>query len=178
MASAQYLSSPHSGDLQALKGLAIAGSLWNAGSMTTAYRLLPSIYPSVQTSRKLATKQWAFYYQALSKTVPVTDLATILICSGLAYVERKENKAALGWKLWATAASIMPFGWVWVWTLMLEPSNRLLSISEAQESVVDEKEPEPLKAISLLKEFNSLMGVRMLFPWVVGGLALWASLNE
>ncbi|KAL9094110.1 MAG: hypothetical protein Q9165_003525 [Trypethelium subeluteriae] len=178
MAFAQDLSSPHSGYRQAFKGLAIAGSLWNAGSMTTAYRLLPSIYPSVQTSRKLATKEWAFYYWALSRTVPLTDLATILICSGLAYVERKENKAALGWKIWATAAGIMPFGWVWVWTLMLKPSNKLLSISEAPDSVVVEKEREPLDAISLLKEFNSLMGVRMLFPWVVGGLALWASLNE
>ena len=178
MASAHDFSSPHSNFVQALKGLAIAASLWNAGSMTTAYRLLPSVYPSVQTSRKLATEQWAFYYQALSKTVPLTDLAAIIICSGLAYVGRKENKVALGWRLWATAAGIMPLGWIWVWTLMLEPSNKLLSISEAPESVEDEKEPEPRKIMSLLKEFNSLMGVRMLFPWVVGGLGLWASLLE
>ncbi|KAI9705159.1 MAG: hypothetical protein M1820_005306 [Bogoriella megaspora] len=176
MSSTQDFLSPHSGFHQALKGLAIAGSLWNAGSMTTAYRLLPSVYPAVQTSRKLATKQWAFYYWALSRTVPPTDLATILICGGLAYVERRENKAALAWKLWATAAGVMPIGWVWVWTLMLKPSNKLLAISEAPESVTEEKDPESLRATNLLKEFNSLMGVRMLFPWAVGGLALWASL--
>ena len=44
--------------LPVLKSLAIAGSLWNAGSMTTAYRLLPAIYPTVSKSPQDAAKQW------------------------------------------------------------------------------------------------------------------------
>lgn len=164
----------HSILVPALKGIAIAGSLWNAGSMTTSYRLLPSIYPVVPTSRKLATKQWEFHYQALSATVPLTDLATILICSGLAYMEHRENTAT--WKLWASAAGLMPFGWIWVWTLMLKPSNKILEISKAPDSVANEKDAATVT--DQLKGFNSLMSVRMSFPWVVGGLALWASLSQ
>ena len=166
--------------LPALKGLAIVGSLWNAGSMTTAYRLLPSIYPAVQKSRRDAAKQWEFYYWALSATVPLCDLATIIICGSLAYVEHKGNKAGLPWKLWATATGIMPFGWVWVWTLMLAPSNKLLAVANPGILEVGQKDSttDQQNTIDLLKEFNSLMGVRMMFPWVVGGLAIWASLSK
>jgi hypothetical protein len=174
--SYQDFARPNSMALPALKSLAIAGSLWNAGSMTTAWRLLPSIYPTVPTSPKTALKQWEFYYWALSRTVPLTDLATILICSGMAYHEHKTN--APNWKIWASAAGLMPFGWVWVWTLMQPPSNKLLAISGGTEAASEKsKGSEQSRVMDLLKEFNSLMSVRMSFPWVVGGLALWASLS-
>lgn len=61
---------------------------------------------------------------------------------------------------------------------MLKPSNELLAISDAPESAGDSKGSDSSKVVDLLKEFNALMAVRMSFPWVVGGLALWASLNE
>ena len=163
--------------LPIFKGVAIAGSLWNAGSMTTAYRLLPSIYPLVQRSPRESAKQWEFYYWALSATVPITDLVTILACSGLAYIGHRENKDAFPWKVWAAAAGIMPLGWAWVWTLMLKPSNKLLAIANPSGVKVEQKNSpaDPQKTMDLLTEFNSLMMVRMTFPWVVGGLALWAS---
>lgn len=161
--------------IPALKGIAIAGSLWNAGSMTTAWRLLPSIYPTVPSNPQTALKQWEYYYWALSRTVPLTDLATILICSGMAWHEHKTQ--APSWKVWTTAAGLMPFGWVWVWTLMLPPSNRLLAISGGKEAAAEKaRGSETGRVMELLREFNSLMSVRMSFPWVVGGLALYASL--
>lgn len=162
--------------LPALKGLAIAGSLWNAGAMTTAFRLLPAIYPVAEKSPKDAAKQWEFYYWSLSATVPVVDLATIMIISGVAYVDYNENKAGLAWKLWAVAAGIMPIGWVWVRRVMLTPSNKLLALA-GEKADTKVLLPNQQSTIALLKEFNSQMGVRMLFPWVVGGLALWASLG-
>lgn len=177
MSSAQEYGSAY---LPALKGIAIAGTLWNAGTMTTGYRLLPAIYPVVQKSRRDAAKQWEFFYWTLSATVPAADLSTFLICGSLAYVEHKQNKAGLPWKLWATATGIIPFGWVWVWTLMLTPSNKLLAVANPVGAELEKKDSPTTQqqTIGLLKEFNSLMGVRMMFPWVVGGFALWASLCE
>ncbi|KAK3679552.1 hypothetical protein LTR78_001113 [Recurvomyces mirabilis] len=160
--------------IPALKGTAIAGSLWSAGAMTTAHTLLPSIYPLVSSSPKQATQQWNCYYRALSNIVPRTDLTTILICGGLAYLEYGLRPQGLGWKLWATATGLMPLGWVFVWVFILAPSNKLVEMATASDSVAKEKQTE---VSSLLEEFNSLMGVRMLFPWVVGGLAIWASIG-
>ena len=180
MTSTQDFAHQYAALFPALKSVAIVGSFWNAGSMTTAYRLLPSIYPAVQKSCRDAAKQWEFYYWALSATVPGTDLVTILLCSGLAYVEHKENKAGLPWKLWATAAGIMPIGWLWVRYRMYEPSDKLLAVANPEGEDKASKDTPTLqrKTIDLMKEFNSRMGVRMMFPWVVGGLALWASLGQ
>jgi hypothetical protein len=159
--------------LPALRGTAIVGSLWNAGALTTGTGLLPSVCQAIPTSRKLAAQQWAAYYNTLSGVVPRNDLITILACSGLAYLEHRYRSQSLPWKLWATAAGIMPFGWLWVWILMLTPSNKLLAIGSAPESASSEKGPE---VTALLKEFTSQLAVRAAFPWLVGGLALWASL--
>ena len=167
------LTHPQDITLPLLKSLAITTSLWNAGSLTTAYRLLPSLYPVVPTAPNAALKQWEYYYWALSRTVPVTDLATILICAGMAWHEHKTQ--APSWKLWASAVGLMPVGWVWVWTRMLGPSNELLAISNGTAGPSGEKEEG--RVLELLKEFNSLMSVRMVFPWVVGGLGLLASLG-
>lgn len=162
--------------LPVLKSLAIAGSLWNAGSMTTAYRLLPAIYPTVSKSPQDAAKQWEFYYWTLSATVPLADLATFIVIGSLGYIEHLENKAGLSWKIWATGAGIMPIGWVWVRKVMLPPSDKLLAVAagKAEGSALLSEEK---KTLDLLKQFNWQMGVRMMFPWVVGGLALWASLG-
>ncbi|KAH7329410.1 hypothetical protein B0I35DRAFT_474016 [Stachybotrys elegans] len=162
-----------------LQGIAIAGSVYNAGTMTTAYRLLPTIYASVQRSPRAAAGQWEFFYWSLSATVPIVDLATIVSVGSLAYVEYKENSTGLAWKIWATAAGIMPIGWVWVRRVMLTPSNKLLALAKPSPAEAETKNRDSLqqRTIELLKEFNSQMGVRMMFPWVVGGLALWASLG-
>ena len=62
---------------------------------------------------------------------------------------------------------------------MLGPSNELLAISAEPAELVEGKAgvsgEKSGRVLELLKEFNSLMSVRMVFPWVVGGLALWAS---
>ncbi|RGP79332.1 hypothetical protein FLONG3_2561 [Fusarium longipes] len=163
--------------LPALKGIAIAGSLINGGTMTSGYRLLPSIYPTVQNSPKDAAKQWEFFYWNMSATVPLIDLTTFITIGTIAYTEYKENSSALAWKIWAGAGALMPLGWIWVRKVMLVPSNKLLAIADAKSS-----EDQPLKAasqnvISLLREFNSQMALRMMFPWVVGGLAMWATLG-
>ncbi|KAF7536270.1 hypothetical protein G7054_g4655 [Neopestalotiopsis clavispora] len=164
--------------LPALKGIAIAGSLINGGTMTSGYRLLPSVYPTVQKSPKEAAKQWEYFYWSMSATVPWVDLTTIIAIGTIAYDAYKTDRAALPWKIWATAAGIMPIGWAWVRKVMSVPSNQLLEISSPS---ADER--APLKAVSsqntldLLKEFNAQMSFRMMFPWVVGGLALWASLG-
>ncbi|KAF4457939.1 hypothetical protein FALBO_15104 [Fusarium albosuccineum] len=163
--------------LPALKGIAIAGSLINGGTMTSGYRLLPAIYPTVKKSPKDAAKQWEYFYWSMSATVPWIDLTTIFVIGTIACAEYKENSAGLPWKIWATAAGIMPIGWVWVRKVMLVPSNQLLAIADSPSG-----ETEPLKNISqkvqdLLHEFNAQMSLRMMFPWVVGGLALWATLG-
>ncbi|KAF4452111.1 hypothetical protein F53441_5044 [Fusarium austroafricanum] len=163
--------------LPALKGIAIAGSLINAGTMTSGYRLLPSVYPIVQKSPKDAAKQWEFFYWNMSATVPWVDLTTIIVIGTIAYGEHKENSSALPWKIWTTAAAIMPIGWIWVRKVMLTPSYKLLAIADDKND-----ENQPLKAtaddvLSLMKEFNSQMAVRMMFPWVVGGLAMWVTLG-
>jgi hypothetical protein len=160
--------------IPALRGTAIVGSLWNAGALTTGYGLLPSVSQAVPTSRKLAAQQWAAYYNTLSGVVPRNDLITIIACGGLAYLEHRDHSNSLPWKLWVTAAGIMPLGWLWVWILMLKPSNKLLAIGSASESAISEKEPE---VTALLQEFTGQLGVRAAFPWVVGGIALWASLT-
>lgn len=165
---------PGSALVQTLKGLAIVGSFWNAGTMTTAWRFLPATYPTTFTSRKLATKQWEFYYWAMSATVPLADLATFLICGGLAYSEHKASNPT--WKIWAAAAGVMPFGWAWVRLVMLPPSNAILKVSQAEDVVAESFDPR--KVNEMLKQFNWQMGVRALWPWVVGGLTLWASLRE
>ena len=163
--------------LPALKGIAIAGSLINGGTMTSGYRLLPAVYPTVQKSPKDAAKQWEYFYWSMSATVPWVDLTTIIVIGTLAYTEFKENRAGLPWKIWATAAGIMPIGWVWVRKVMLTPSNQLLAIANPTPDETEPLKNSSKKTLDLLKEFNCQMSFRMMFPWVVGGLALWASLG-
>jgi len=163
--------------LPALKGIAIAGSLINGGTMTSGYRLLPAVYPTVQESPKDAAKQWEYFYWSMSATVPWVDLTTFIAIGTLAYAEYTENRAGLAWKIWATAAGIMPIGWWWVRKVMSVPSNQLLAIATPTPG---EKEPlknSSQKTLDLLQEFNAQMSFRMMFPWVVGGLALWVSLR-
>ena len=170
------MSSLHS-YLPALKGIAIAGSLINGGTMTSGYRLLPAIYPAVQRSPKDAAKQWEYFYWSMSATVPWVDLTTIIVIGTLAYTEYKENRAGLPWKIWATAAGIMPIGWVWVRKVMLVPSNQLLAIADSTSAETEPLKNNSKKTLDLLQEFNAQMSFRMMFPWVVGGLALWATLG-
>lgn len=160
-----------------LKGIAIAGSLINGGTMTTGYRLLPAVYPGVQKSPRDAAKQWEFFYWSMSATVPWVDLTTILAIGTLAFAEYKENRAGLPWKIWATAAGIMPIGWVWVRKVMLVPSNQLLAIANPTPGETEPLRNSSQKTLGLLQDFNAQMSFRMMFPWVVGGLALWASLG-
>lgn len=65
---------------------------------------------------------------------------------------------------------------------MKVPSDKLLQVANPEgEDAKPGLDTEPdlqRKAMELLKEFNSQMGVRMMFPWIVGGLALWASLGQ
>ncbi|EXK26390.1 hypothetical protein FOXG_15871 [Fusarium oxysporum f. sp. lycopersici 4287] len=163
--------------LPALKGIAIAGSLINAGTMTSGYRLLPSVYPIVQKSPKDGAKQWEYFYWNMSATVPWVDLTTIIVIGTIAYGEHKENASALPWKIWTTAAAIMPLGWIWVRLVMLPPSYELLKIADDKN---DETQPltasSGKKVLGLMQEFNAQMSVRMMFPWVVGGLAMWLTL--
>jgi hypothetical protein len=163
--------------LPALKGIAIAGSLINGGTMTSGYRLLPAIYPAVQKSPKDAARQWEYFYWSMSATVPWIDLTTFVVIGTLAYTEYNDNRAGLPWKIWATAATIMPIGWVWVRKVMLVPSNQLLAIANATHGEKEPLKDIPQTTMNLLHEFNTQMSFRMLFPWVVGGLALWATLG-
>ncbi|KAK4208110.1 hypothetical protein QBC37DRAFT_432483 [Rhypophila decipiens] len=155
--------------LPMLKGLAIAGSLINGGTLTSGYRLLPSIYPTVPKSPKDAAKQWEYFYWSMSATVPWVDLATFIAIGTLGCVEYQSDKTALPWKIWASAAGLMPIGWVWVRQVMLVPSGKLLDVAKSS--------GESKQTLDLLKDFNAQMGFRMMFPWVVGGLGLWASLG-
>ena len=147
--------------------------------MTSGYRYLPAIYPAVQKSPKDAAKQWEYIYWSISAVVPLTELTTFIVIGSLAYVEFNENRDGLPWKLWATSAGIMPVGWWWVRKVMLDPSNKLIAVANPAPGEVDTKNSEynQQRTIDLLKEFNAQMSVRMLFPWVVGGLSLWASLG-
>lgn len=163
--------------LPTLKGIAIAGSLINGGTMTSGYRLLPAIYPTVQKSPKDAAKQWEYFYDSMSATVPWVDLATIIVIGTIAYTEYKENSAGLPWKIWATAAGIMPIGWVWVRKVMSVPSDQLLAIANPTAGETEPLKNNSKKTLDILQEFNAQMSFRMMFPWVVGGLALWASLG-
>ena len=169
----QSLSNP-SIVLPALKAIAIAGSLANAGTMTTGYRFLPSIYPVISISKKAALKQWEFYYLGMSDSVPFTDLATFISCCALTFLEHKDGKD--NWKLWASAAALMPIGWVFVRAVMMTPSNKLEAILNEPDTDGADKRSEQLRVLNLFKEFNSLLGVRMMWPWVVGGITLYASL--
>lgn len=163
--------------IPALKGLAIAGSLINAGTMTSGFRLLPAVYPTVNKSPKDAAKQWEFFYWSMSATVPWVDLTTIIVIGTLAYNEYHENKAGLPWKIWATAAGIMPLGWIFVRKVMLGPSNQLLAIASPTGEETEPLTKSEEKTLDLLKQFNKQMSFRMMFPWVVGGLAMWATLG-
>ncbi|KAK4160493.1 hypothetical protein QBC43DRAFT_112876 [Cladorrhinum sp. PSN259] len=165
--------------LPALKGIAIAGSFINGGTMTSGYRLLPAIYPTVPKSSRDAAKQWEYFYWSMSATVPWVDLATFIVIGTLGYVEYRENRAGLPWKIWASAAGIMPIGWVWVRKVMLVPSNKLLAIAHppSGESESKNSRHNAQKTLDLLQDFNAQMSCRMMFPWVVGGLALWTSLG-
>jgi hypothetical protein len=160
-----------------LKGLAIAGSFINGGTMTSGYRLLPAIYPAVQKSPKDAAKQWEYFYWSMSATVPIVDLTTFIVIGTIAYTEYHEDKSGWPWKIWVTAASIMPIGWVWVRLVMLGPSNQLLAVANPTASESQPLDSGPHKTLELMKDFNAQMSLRMMFPWVVGGLALWASLT-
>ena len=150
------MSSIH-GYLPALKALAIAGSLINGGTMTSGYRLLPAVYPTVAKSAKDGAKQWEYFYWSMSATVPWVDLATIIAIGTIAYAEAKENRAGMAWKIWATAAGIMPIGWVWVRKVMQGPSDELLAIADATQPS-GEKEPlkntSSQKTLGLLQEFT------------------------
>jgi len=169
--------SPIHAYLPGLKAIAIAGSLINGGTMTSGYRLLPAIYPTVQKSPKDAAKQWEYFYSSMSATVPLIDLTTFIVIGIVAYTEYQVNRAGLPWKIWAAAAGIMPIGWVWVSQVMLAPSNQLLAIAKPTPDGTEPLKISSQKTLDLLKEFNAQMSVRMMFPWVVGGLALWASLG-
>ncbi|KAK6080322.1 hypothetical protein SCUP234_05263 [Seiridium cupressi] len=105
--------SPIHAYLPALKGIAIAGSLINGGTMTSGYRLLPAIYPTVQKSPQVAAQQWEYFYWSMSATVPLFDVTTFIAIGAVAYTEYQVNRAGLPWKIWATAAGIMPIGWMW-----------------------------------------------------------------
>ena len=168
--------SPTHAYLPVLKGIAIAGSFINGGTMTSGYRLLPAVYPTVHQSPRDAAKQWEYFYLSMSATVPLVDLTTFIVIGTLAYVEYHEDKAGWPWKIWVTAAGIMPIGWVWVRKIMLVPSNKLLAIAKPTPTDTEPLDNGPYKTLELLKDFNAQMSVRMMFPWVVGGLALWASL--
>ena len=171
------IMSPTPAYLPVLKGIAIAGSFINGGTMTSGYRLLPAIYPTVQKSPKEAAKQWEFFYWSMSATVPLIDLTTFIVIGTLAYVEFHADKAGWAWKIWVTAAGLMPIGWIWVRKVMLPPSNQLLAIANPTPNEAQPLDNGPFKTMELLKDFNAQMSVRMMFPWVVGGLALWASLG-
>jgi len=169
--------SPTHAYLPVLKGIAIAGSFINGGTMTSGYRLLPAVYPVVQLSHRDAAKQWEYFYWSMSATVPVIDLTTFVVIGTLAYLGYHEDKAGWPWKIWVTAAGIMPIGWVWVRKIMLVPSNKLLAIAKSTPGETEPLDSGPYKTLELLKDFNAQMSVRMMVPWVVGGLALWASLG-
>ncbi|KXJ89870.1 hypothetical protein Micbo1qcDRAFT_184499 [Microdochium bolleyi] len=173
--------------LPALKGIAIAGSLINGGTMTSGYRLLPAVYPQVPKNPKDAAKQWEFFYWSMSATVPWVDLTTIIAIGTIAYTEYSQlaptsASAAATWKIWTASAALMPVGWVWVRQVMLVPSYKLLAIAKDTADGLDAEtapffKAGPQETLDLMKKFNSEMGFRMMFPWVVGGLALWATLG-
>ncbi|KAK6081875.1 hypothetical protein SCUP515_02654 [Seiridium cupressi] len=140
--------SPIHAYLPALKGIAIAGSLINGGTMTSGYRLLPAIYPTVQKSPQVAAQQWEYFYWSMSATVPLFDVTTFIAIGAVAYTEYQVNRAGLPWKIWATAAGIMPIGWIG-----MEPMK-----TSSQ------------KTLDLLKEFNAQMSLRMMFPYLVAWL--------
>lgn len=165
--------------LPALKALAIAGSFTNAGTMTGGYRLLPCVYPQVQKSPKDAAQQWEFMYWNMSATVPWIDLATIAAIGTIAYAEYQDNHQRAVWKIWTTGAAIMPIGWAWVRQVMNVPSYQLLSIAGSKDTPPEYQSLKvtPEGTLEIMQRFNSQMSFRMMFPWVVGGLALWASLG-
>lgn len=163
--------------LPALKGLAIAGSLINGGTLTSGYRLLPATYPAVRTSPQDAAKQWEYFYNSMSATVPAVDVATIVAILTVAYNEYQVNSAGMPWKIWATAAGLMPIGWAWVRKVMAAPSNELLAIAGTAPHGIGDVKASSEKTLNVLKEFNAQMSFRMTVPWVVGGLCLWASLG-
>ncbi|KAM0812767.1 hypothetical protein AB5N19_12758 [Seiridium cardinale] len=169
--------SPIQAYLPALKGIAIAGSLINGGTMTSGYRLLPAIYPTVQKSPKDAAQQWEYFYWSMSATVPLIDVTTFIAIGTVAYTEYQVNRSGLPWKIWATAAGIMPIGWMWVRKVMAVPSNQLLAIAKPTSGGTEPLKTSSQKTLNLLKEFNAQMSLRMMLPWVVGGLSLWASLG-
>ncbi|KAF5678670.1 hypothetical protein FHETE_1111 [Fusarium heterosporum] len=163
--------------LPALKGIAIAGSLVNGGTMTSGYRLLPAVYPTISKSPKDAAKQWEYFYWSMSATVPLVDLTTIIAIGTIAYAEYKRNSFSVPWKIWSAAAGLMPIGWIWVRLVMLVPSNKLLAIADDKAGESQPLEAKGQQTLNLMKEFNSQMSLRMMFPWAVGGLALWATLG-
>ncbi|KAK8104878.1 uncharacterized protein PG998_011911 [Apiospora kogelbergensis] len=148
----------------ALKGIAIAGSLINGGIITSGCRLLPSVYPAVSKSAKDGAKQWGYFYWCMSATVPWVDLTTIIAIGTLAYAEYREDRDGLPWK-------------IWVRKVMLVLSNQLLAIAAPKASEAEPLNKNSKKTLDIMKEFNAQMSFRMMFPWVVGGLALWASLG-
>ncbi|KAK3380864.1 hypothetical protein B0H63DRAFT_523605 [Podospora didyma] len=144
--------------LPVLKGIAIARSLINGVA---------------QRCRKAV----GVLYWSMSATVPLVNLTTFIAIGTLAYTEYQENRTGWPWKIWVTAAGIMPIGWVWVRKVMLAPSNQLLAIANPTPSEMEPLWNGPHKTLEVLKDFNVQMSFRMMFPWVVGGLALWASLG-
>lgn len=180
--------------LPALKGLAIAGSFANAGTMTSGYRLLPAIYPQIPKSPWDAAKQFEYFYWNMSRTVPIVDLTTFIAIGAITWAEFRESDSvitgstftanAVGerpWKIWAVAGALMPVGWAWVRRVMNDPSIELLGIAGSDAN----GKPSlggPVKAsaddtLAVMQKFNSQMSFRMSIPWAVGGLALWASLG-
>lgn len=188
--------------LPVLKGLAIAGSFANAGTMTSGYRLLPAIYPQIPKSPQNAAKQFEYFYWNMSRTVPIIDLTTFIAIGAIAWAEFLESgtiitrstftanavggglSAGVGerpWKIWALAGALMPVGWAWVRRVMNDPSIELLGIAGSDAN----GKPSPGgpvkvgadRTLAVMKKFNSQMDFRMSIPWAVGGLALWASLG-
>ncbi|KAI1844346.1 hypothetical protein JX266_009440 [Neoarthrinium moseri] len=148
------------------RGVAIARNLINGGTIPSGYRMLPAVCPTVQKSPKDAKKQWEYFYWSISATVPCIDLATIIISGTVVYTEYQVNSAGLLWKIWATAAEIMPIDWVWVRKVMLVASNELLAIAKPTPDETVPLKTGPQKTLDLLKEFNAQMSLRMMFLWV------------
>jgi len=187
--------------LPALKGFAIAGSFTNAGTMTSGFRLLPAIYPQIPKSPQDAAKQFEYFYWNMSSTVPIIDLTTFIAIGAIAWAEYYESGTITGstftanavggglsagvgerpWKIWAVAGALMPVGWAWVRRVMNDPSIELLGIAGSDAN--GKPNPSgPVKAsgdrtLAVMQKFNSQMSFRMSIPWIVGALALWASLG-
>jgi hypothetical protein len=60
---------------------------------------------------------------------------------------------------------------------MLPPSYELLKIADDKNDETQPLTPSRKKVLGLMEKFNAQMSVRMMFPWVVGGLSMWLTLG-